>query len=320
MKKSKNKIEFAQGQRSDQESEHGTSLLSKESLSQSKIVKLKTFKFSFQKLSNQGKVEKKKDGTAYSFIESIRGSTDLEMVFIPSGDFTMGYINSDQNLLSLNREISIIPFFLGKHQVTQSQWRAVASLPKVSCNLDLDPSYLKGDNRPVEKISWHEAIEFCQRLSLYSSRQYRLPSEAEWEYACRAGTKTMFSCGEVLNQSVANYSDEKNYINSGKGGFADKTTNVMSFPPNAFGLYDMHGNVREWCFDHWHDNYQGAPLDNSAWVTGGRDSLKVLRGGSYISKMQDCCSMSRQKDLAIKKNHLNGFRVALSLPLDEEAQ
>lgn len=188
----------------------------------------------------------------------------------------------------------------------------VASLPEIETKLNPNPSYFKSDNRPVENISWCEANEFCQRLSKYTEREYRLPSEAEWEYACRAGTETPFHFGQTLSTNLANYLDAQVYKTSQKGRYIGKTTTVMKFLPNSFGLYDMHGNTREWCFDYWHDNYQGAPSDGSAWLAGGSNSYKVLRGGSFLSKLEDCRSTYRYKDVPSSKQYSNGFRIALS--------
>lgn len=211
-----------------------------------------------------------------------------------------------------HHQVIIQPFFLGKHPVTQAQWKVVASLPEIEIKLNPNPSYFKGDNRPVENISWCEANEFCQRLSKYTEREYRLPSEAEWEYACRAGTETPFHFGETLSTNLANYLDAQVYKTSTKGRYIGKTTTVMKFLPNSFGLYDMHGNIREWCLDYWHDNYQGAPSDGSAWLAGGSNLYKVLRGGSFLSKLEDCRSTYRYKDVRSSKKYSNGFRIALS--------
>ena len=163
---------------------------------------------------------------------------------------------------------------MGKYPVTQAQWRLVAALPQVEIALNADPANFKGDNRPVEQVSWDEAVEFCQRLSVATGHQYRLPSEAEWEYACRAGTTTEFYFGETITTDLANYRgtdvkyEGKTYLGSygagPKGIYREQTTDVGSFPPNAYGLYDIHGNVWEWCLDHWHDNFREAPTDGSA--------------------------------------------------------
>jgi formylglycine-generating enzyme required for sulfatase activity len=182
---------------------------------------------------------------------------------------------------------------MGKYPVTQAQWKAVAFFPKVNRDLNPDPARFKGANRPVEQVSWHEAVEFCDRLSHRTNRQYRLPSEAEWEYACRAGTTTPFSFGETITTDLANYNGNYTYGAGPKGVYRQETTAVGSFPPNAFGLYDMHGNVWEWCLDHWHDNYTGAPIDGSAWLTGNESTGRIIRGGSWFDLPRICRSAYR---------------------------
>ena len=236
----------------------------------------------------------------------------LEMVLIPDGHFIMGASDAIEKNENPPHKVFIQPFFLGKHQVTQAQWKAVSLRSKISCELNPDPSHFKGDNRPVENITWYEAVEFCQRLSKYAGHKYRLPTEAEWEYACRAGTNTLFNCGETLVSELANFLSSQSYKTLEKGKYVGKTTNVMNFPSNAFGLYDMHGNIREWCFDCWHDNYQGAPSDGKAWVRNGNNLFKVLRGGSWSLMMEDCRSSNRHKDLPSSKSNNSGFRIALS--------
>ncbi|NJL55836.1 formylglycine-generating enzyme family protein [bacterium] len=141
---------------------------------------------------------------------------------------------------------------------------------------------------------------------------YRLPSEAEWEYACRAGTTTPFHFGDTIGTSVANYSGTSSYNNGLKGEMRDQTTPVNSFGiANAFGLSDMHGNVWEWCQDHWHDNYEGAPTDGSAWLTGDQNASCIIRGGSYGNYPRNCRSASRLSyNPSIRSNI--GFRVCCS--------
>ncbi len=173
---------------------------------------------------------------------------------------------------------------MGKYEVTQAQWRAVARLPKVKKDLNPDPSHFKGDDLPVEQVSWEDAVEFCERLSRATGRQYRLPSEAEWEYACRAGTTTPFAFGETVTPELVNYDGQHPYAQAQKGMFREKTTPVGYMGvANGFGLYDMHGNVWEWCLDAWHDNYNNAPTDGSAWERAGDRSTRVLRGDSWLS-------------------------------------
>ncbi|MFM6727605.1 MAG: formylglycine-generating enzyme family protein, partial [Dolichospermum sp.] len=154
--------------------------------------------------------------------------------------------------------------------------------------------------------------EFCARLSNHSQRPYRLPSEAEWEYACRAGTITPFHFGETITTELANYNGNNTYGDGPKGVYREETTEVGSFKiANEFGLYDMHGNVWEWCQDDWHNNYEGAPTDGSAWINRSNDR-KVRRGGSWYDFSDFCRSASRNWDNA-KFNYNNfGFRVVCS--------
>jgi len=245
---------------------------------------------------------------------------DLEMVAIPEGTFTMGspkdeehrsYRESPQHL------VKIQPFFLSKYPVTQAQWRAVAALPQVNCPLMPDPSAFKGADHPVEQVSWYEAVEFCARLSLKTGCEYRLPSEAEWEYACRAGTTTAFHFGNSITPELANHHSIESYSFSSNGRQYGKTTPVGNFKiANAFGLYDMHGNVWEWCSDPWHSNYQGAPSDGTVWEAGGDQRRRLLRGGSWRVYPKYCRSAFRVSDYANTRNSQYGFRLVLSSPVD----
>jgi len=259
--------------------------------------------------------------TAKYFVEDLGNGIGLEMVLIPGGSFTMGSPEdeighrdneSPQHLVTLN------PFCMGKYSVTQAQWKAVAALPQVELKLDPDPSNFKGDNRPVERISWYDAVEFCARLSQKSTREYRLPSESEWEYACRAGTTTPFHFGETITTDLANYrgTDSEglkwsgSYSQGPKGVYREETTPVGSFDvANAFGLYDMHGNVWEWCADHWHNNYEGSPLNESIWLSSDISSTRLLRGGSWPSDPVSCRSACRSSSVADIDIFDIGFRV-----------
>ncbi|MCC5897194.1 MAG: formylglycine-generating enzyme family protein [Phormidium sp. BM_Day4_Bin.17] len=235
------------------------------------------------------------------------------MVQIPGGTFLMG---SPQDELD-NREneqpqhsVTIPSFFMGRYPITQAQWRMVAGYPEVERELNPDPSRFKGENRPVEKVRWQDAVEFFQRLSRQSGRSYRLPSEAEWEYACRAGTQTPFHFGETLTDELANYDATEIYGRGVTGERRGKTTEVGQFPPNNFGLHDMHGNVWEWCQDDWHDDYKGAPEDGRAWVDDPpKNDRKVLRGGSWGNYPKSCRCAFRYDYTRDGFNDFRGFRV-----------
>lgn len=252
------------------------------------------------------------------FTEDLGNGVSLEMVAIPSGTFMMGSPENEAERLdseSPQHKVTIQPFFMGKYPITQKQWAAVVALPKVKIDLDSDPSHFKGGNLPIESISWDEATEFCSRLSQYTQKQnpkktYRLPTEAEWEYACRAGTTTPFHFGQTIATELANYNGNYTYGNSSKGEYREKTTEVALFPPNAFGLYDMHGNVWEWCQDDWHESYNSAPIDGSAWLNNNdNQSGKLLRVGSWFNPPRVCRSAYRfRNERGNWLNHI-GFRV-----------
>ncbi|MEG4986167.1 bifunctional serine/threonine-protein kinase/formylglycine-generating enzyme family protein [Microcoleus sp. BR0-C5] len=279
---------------------------------------LKTVQFETVTVNSKGEITKRSQSQAQVFTETIAKDITLEMMAIPGGSFVMGSPNTEakrENNEGPQHTVNVPPFLMGKYEVTQAQWRAVAALPKVKIDLKANPSYFKGDDLPVEQVSWHEAIEFCARLSQLTGRNYRLPSEAEWEYACRAGTTTPFYFGETITPDLVNYNGNSSYGSAPKGIYRAKTTAVGSFPPNAFGLDDMHGNVWEWCQDVWHDNYNGAPADGSAWESGGDSKNRVLRGSSWYNHAVYCRSVFRSYNSAGLSGLYGGFRVAVALAL-----
>jgi formylglycine-generating enzyme required for sulfatase activity len=217
-------------------------------------------------------------------------------------------------------------FFMGQTPITQAQWREVAGWQprdgeSWGRELQLNPSYfqagygenggnarllageLNTDQRPVEQVSWEDAIEFCNRLSQRTGRQYSLPSEAQWEYACRAGSITPFHFGGTIIPELANFNGDYTYGDGPKGEYRRQTTPVGMFPANAWGLHDMHGNAWEWCLDQWHASYEGAPADGSAWVDADVNNTDVkkdddhadrlLRGGSWDYRPGSCRSAYR---------------------------
>ncbi|MEO0759722.1 MAG: formylglycine-generating enzyme family protein [Cyanobacteria bacterium J06648_16] len=250
------------------------------------------------------------------------GILPLRMMLIPAGTFLMGSPVDELERLDSEgpqHEVTLSQFFMAKYPVTQAQWRTVEAMPQVNRELKPDPSEFKGALRPVEQVSWDDAIEFCDRITLHTNRQYRLPAEAEWEYACRAGTTTPFHFGETLSTDYANYdgADEEHgaYGPGTRGEYRQETTPVDQFEGvNAYGLHDMHGNVFEWCQDHWHDSYDAAPADGRAWLTEDDKAARVLRGGSWGYFPRYCRSAYRDFNNPDSRFSNIGFRVVSSAP------
>ncbi len=254
----------------------------------------------------------------------------LTMLWMPPGRFWMGSPEEEpkrsgnegpQHLVQLQG------FFLAQTPITQAQWRQVADWQPNkgegawNQKLNPDPSHFKGDQRPVESVSWEDAMEFCRRLSQRTGRRYTLPSEAQWEYACRAGTTTPFYCGSTISTKLANYDGNEVYGDGAQEDSRQQTTDVASFPANPWGLHDMHGNVWEWCADHWHGNYEGAPEDGNAWfdeeAKDNENSMnaRLLRGGSWYYSPRGCRSAYRFRNHPVYRNYSIGFRVCC-LPQD----
>ena len=256
--------------------------------------------------------------SAEYFSETLGNGVSLEMVSIPGGHFIMGSPEKEADRRDTEgpqHQVTVPAFFMGKYPVTQVQWKAVAALPQIERKLNPDPTRFKSIDRPVERVSWREAMEFCARLSRKTGREYRLPSEAEWEYACRAGTTTPFHFCETITPDLANYDGNYTYGDGPQGEYRQETTPVGHFRvANAFGLYDMYGNVWEWCADHWHDSYEGAPDDGTIWLSSDEDVLHVVRGGSWGNDPGDCRSASRTGINRGDAYDFIGFRVVCSAP------
>lgn len=243
--------------------------------------------------------------------ERLANGVILEMIAIPGGSFLMGSPQGEgDDDEEPQHRVTVPAFYMGKYPITQAQYQAVMGNNPAT---QYDADRFVGPQKPVVGVSWEDAKKFCQKLSRDTGKVYRLPSEAEWEYACRAGTDTPFYFGQTITPDQANYDWRYAY---GSGPKRDKwlqcTTPVGKFPANAFGLYDMHGNVWEWCEDVWHNNYEGAPTDGSAWVT--RDSstnARLLRGGSWDNVPGNCRSANRGWRRADRWDNGNGFRVVL---------
>ncbi|MBF2007965.1 MAG: formylglycine-generating enzyme family protein [Chlorogloeopsis fritschii C42_A2020_084] len=258
---------------------------------------------SYAKRDAQGNITNRRNCEAKYFVEDLGNGVTLEMVQIPGGKFLMGSPKGEQGRYDSEEpqhQVTVPGFFMGKYAVTQAQYQAI---------MGSNPSHFRGEKRPVEQVSWNNAVEFCKRLSQKTGRTYTLPREAEWEYACRAGTTTPFYFGETITTDLVNYDGRYTYASAPQGQYRKQTTDVGSFPPNAFGLYDMHGNVWEWCQDTWHDNYNGAPTDGSAWLTGGNTNVRLLRGGSWLYYPENCRSAGRINPYPVVRDDYVGFRV-----------
>jgi formylglycine-generating enzyme required for sulfatase activity len=333
-----------------------------------------------------------------SYTEDLGDGVKLTLMLIPEGEFMMGAPADEPESKDSERpqhRVEVAQFLMGRYPVTQAQWRIVAGYEQINRELDPDPANFKGDNRPVERVNWHDAQEFCKRLSKETGKDYRLPSEAQWEYACRAGTDTPFNFGEIITPQLANYDTKASYssfneikriklkkrfevlikqyenlsdqiihttnnadrialeeqlkeieqsassveqelselpepnflipqetpepvdfeqVHDHTSNTQNATTNVGSFPANDWGLYDMHGNVYEWCGDDWHENYEGVPDDGSAWVENRSQNRKLLRGGSWYDNPGYSRSAFRNGLNQRNRYHDVGFRVCCVPP------
>ncbi len=273
--------------------------------------------------AKSSKVLKKLKSEISSFhlvpVSSIRGDlpktfvnfVGMKFVLIPAGKFLMGSLRYwDEGPV---HEVTIKnPFYIGKYQVTQGEWEAV--MQEVG-----NPSQLKGDAQlPVETVSWTECQDFLKKLNLHGKEEviYRLPSEAEWEYVCRAGESGKeFSTGDKLTRKQATFNwcyllDE--IQKPSRLFYPQKTTPVGIYSSNEFEVFDMHGNVQEWCQDRWHPNYNKAPRDGSAWESG-TDYNRVVRGGSWADPAYRCRSAFRVSKTQGDKSSNIGFRVVAAL-------
>jgi formylglycine-generating enzyme required for sulfatase activity len=269
------------------------------------------------------------------YVEDLGDGVTLEMVAIPGGSFEMGSPEGEAGRLDWEgpqRVVAVAPFWLGKFEVTQAQWRAVARGSQIARPLEAAPSRFKGDDLPVERVSWEDAVEFCARLSRRTGRAYRLPSEAEWEYAARAGTATATYAGAmaILGEKNAPMLDEIAWYGGNSGVGFERTDGVDSsawaekqYPhsragtrpvgrkaPNAWGLHDMLGNVWEWVEDDWHESYKGAPNDGSAWAEPARGFSRVVRGGSWYNVAWYVRAACRYGYAPVERSVHLGFRCA----------
>lgn len=230
----------------------------------------------------------------------------LEFAAIPGGFFQMGTAGrvgfDDERPPHIVR---LAPFLMCKYLVTQEQWSALMGKRL--------PWRFRGAKLPVENVSWCDAGEFCQCVAQKTGQSCYLPSEAQWEYACRAGSTDAFAFGPTLTTDLANYVGDFVYRGEPKGIYRHTSTEGGSFPPNAFGLYDMHGNLWEWCADAWHPDYTGAPVDGGVWESQEKGANRVLRGGSWHEPPVNCRSATRLGQPPGDGEDLYGFRVALTI-------
>ncbi len=261
---------------------------------------------------NSSYLTNRTQGSARQKIEDLGSGIKLEMVHIPGGSFLMGSPENEEGRNkneSPQHQVTLQPFYMSKYPITQEQYLVIMGKnPSRFKGKKLFTKDSQGGKRPVETVTWLDATEFCQKLSIKTGKAYILPSESQWEYACRAGTTTPFYFGSSITPSLVNYSSQS-------------TCDVGSFPPDAFGLYDMHGNVWEWCQDVWHDNYNGAPTNGSPWETQekGKGFFKsifsrgrVLRGGCWFNNSRNSRSASRINISADNFSSYGGFRIVSS--------
>ena len=268
------------------------------------------------------------------------GAKAIEMALIPAGNFEMGMPASEKQIAlesaikngvsretaekwldasTPTRKINFAQsFYVSRYAVTQAQWFAVMGTDYDKDGFkkrfgELDNKF-KGDNRPMVVVNWNDAKAYCVKLSERTNRSYRLPTESEWEYSCRAKTTSPFYFGETITAELVNHDSNYPYakVDKNSAGYRQVTTDVGSFPPNEWGLYDMHGNVWEWCEDVWHENYNGAPTDGSAWLSGGEQGQRLLRGGSWSDDAFYCRSAYRLRYNTYGGIDI-GFRVAASV-------
>jgi formylglycine-generating enzyme required for sulfatase activity len=258
----------------------------------------------------KGKSTEKKDHKSNTSDQSIETWTEpitgMEFVRVPEGCFQMGSPadetgrDDDEGPV---HEVCVDNFWMGRTEVTQGQWQEI---------MGYNPSHFKnGADYPVEEVGWYDVQHYIQKLSSRSGNDFRLPTEAEWEYAARAGTHTPFSFGQTISPDQINYDGNFPYRDAPKGIYRQKPTPVASFPANAFGLHDMHGNIYEWCQDWYEKNYYlNSPRSNPKGPSSG--SGRVIRGGSWYLNASTCRSADR--DRIRLDDHYNslGFRLVLS--------
>lgn len=278
---------------------------------------LRTFHFQTVTINESGGIIRSETKTSETYQEDFGNGVFLEMIFIPGGNSLMGSPENEPCRSSGEgppRTVSVKPFFMSRYEVTQEQWRVVARYPRMMIELRPEPSRFHGESAlPVESVSWEECQEFCRRLSLVSGQEYCLPTEVEWEYACRAGTTTPFHFGPVMTSDLANYDAGTPYASAPKGQCRSRTMPVGRLGyPNAFGLFDMHGNVAEWCQDPFESLSDGKGRIVKP-VVNPTTRYRITHGGSWSSPASDCrCAAQVLGDEKGGASGL-GFRVVRTL-------
>jgi eukaryotic-like serine/threonine-protein kinase len=276
---------------------------------------LLSFPFETVTLDKKGIEASRELRQARYFIVELGNGVTLEMVEVPGGSFVMGSPATEEDRdpdEDPAHRVDVPSFWMGKFEITQAQGKAVMGSD--------NNSHFKGDELPVENVSWEGAQVFLRalnrKLGLQNKDrkyQYRLPSEAEWEYAARGGTTTPFAFGETVTPKIVNYSGNFPYADARAGLSRAKTVEAGGLGvANAFGLFDMHGNVWEWCEDLYHRDYNGAPTDGSAWLNDGDPRFRTLRGGSWVDEGNACRSASRHRIVPGDHSYTVGFRVVVS--------
>lgn len=262
-----------------------------------------TCTFETVSVNSNGEIIVRQSGTASCITESLDPETRIELMSIPDGKFMMGDDRHHPDERPIH-EVTIKSFYMGKYPITVAQYRAVMG-ENAGSGVRLD--------QPIEQVNWDEAIAFCTKLSQQTGRNYSLPSEAQWEYACRAYTQTIFNVGDTITPDLANYNGDYPYNGAPQGENRGQAIPVGSFPPNAFGLCDMHGNVWEWCLDEYQPSYQGASIDGSALISPTPGDLKrVMRGGAWDYVARGCRSAVRCSLAGSIRMAGCGFRVILT--------
>ena len=273
---------------------------------------LNSFQFESMTLNRFGQVDHTVSHQAHYFSEDLPEHNALDMIAIASGEFWMGSspreTQAQANEFPRHRA-KVASFHMSRYPITQAQWSAIAALPRINRDLSPDPAYFLDKNRPVESVSWLDAMEFCDRLSQETGRHYQLPSEAQWEYACRAGTNTPFHTGATISSHYANYMGAYAYQQEKAGPYLQATRTPGRYPPNAFGLQEMHGNVWEWCLNRWQPNYHQVSKSGKTRSASAHGAMRAIRGGGWLDGPASVRSARRSGYIETGFNRTIGFRV-----------